>query len=451
MQTSKREHWHSRLGIIFATSGSAIGLGTLWKLPYMIGQNGGGAFIALFLLFTLLLGLPLFIAELLLGKINQKSVISIFAKTKDYGDFAPILALVSIVATLLIAGWYGVVSGWGINYFVMSIADAFHNKTPQELSEIFWLFRRSGSLNIVWQVIFITCTCFILAKGLNQGIEKYSKIFFSLLFVLVILLFLFSTTLKGFSHALEYILYPKFEQLNKEAILSALGLSLFTLSLGQGIMVTYGSYLSASQNIFKTAFIVSISVVLISVLIALMIFPMIFTFGFEPQVGESLLFITLPYVTEQLPASMALACLFFILLIFAALTSYIGQLEVLVAALMDACKLDRLKSSIITGIVCFIMGIPVALMMSDYNPYPNFSTIFQGDFLEISDIIITWLLIIFSFGVCYILGYKIKKEQILLNLNKESSNLMINIWYILIRYIIPLSLIFISAVRFNLI
>lgn len=451
MQTLKREHWHSRLGIIFATSGSAIGLGTLWKLPYMIGQNGGGAFIALFLIFTLLLGFPLFVAELLLGKINQKSVVSIFANTKDYGDFSPILGLVSIVATLLIAGWYGVVSGWGINYFVMSIADAFHNKSPKELSEIFLLFRSSGSLNIVWQIVFIICTCFILAKGLNQGIEKYSKIFFSLLFILVILLFLFSSTLKGFPQALDYILSPKFEQLNREAILSALGLSLFTLSLGQGIMVTYGSYLSASENIFKTALIVSISVVLISVLISLMIFPMIFTFGFEPQVGESLLFITLPYVTEQLPASMALASLFFILLIFAALTSYIGQLEVLVAALMDVFKLNRLKSSFITGIVCFVMGIPVTLMMSEYNPYPNFQTIFNKDFLEVSDVIITWLLIIFSFGICYILGYKVKKDIILTNLNIKSANLLINCWYFLIRYLIPLCLIFISAVRFNLI
>lgn len=444
MQEEKREHWHSRLGLVFATCGSAIGLGTLWKLPYMVGQNGGGAFIFLFLLFTILLGMPLFAAELALGKINQKSITGIFFKEKTYGEISGIMGFIGILATLLIAGWYGVVSGWGIQYLLMALSDSFKEKNPKELEEIFSLFRQSGSLNLLWQIVFIAATCLILAKGVGKGIEKYSKAFFSLLFFLVIALFVYGTTLSGFRQALEYIIYPKFNDITAGSIIAALGLSLFSLSLGQGIMVTYGSYMPKNQNIFKTALLVSFTVVLISILISLMIFPMVFTFGFPPEAKESLLFITMPYVTQHLPGSVILAVLFFILLIFAALTSYMGQLEVLVSSLMESFNLKRGKSSIITGVICFIFGIPSALMMSDINPYPNFVKIFHASFMDISDVVINLCLILFSLGICFIVGFKIDKKTLSSSLNISANNVFFNLWIFLIRFLIPLSLLIIA-------
>lgn len=447
MHTShRREHWRSRLGIIFATSGSAIGLGTLWKLPYLVGQGGGGAFITLFLVFTLVLGVPLFIAELVLGKYYQKSVVTIFESLPSPSALMALYGWLAIIVTFLIAGWYGVVSGWGINYLVMALTDGFANRTPLEFTTIFAEFRHAGALNLLWQAIFIVVTCLILAKGVRNGIEHFSKIFFSLLFLLIVGLFIYATTLSGFHDAAAYIIYPDFSRVDRETILAALGLSLFTLSLGQGIMVTYGSYMAKEESIFKTAVIVSLSVVAISILIALMIFPMIFTFGFPPESGEGLLFITMPYVTEKLPGSMAISAIFFILLIFAALTSYMGQLEVLIASFIERFSWTRTKAAVISGGVAFIVGIPTALMLSDANPFPTFDKIFHRSFLDANYIIIDWMLIIFSLGICVAVGYKIPRTDLVTALNVSQDSKVFALWYALIRFVVPF---FILVVAFS--
>lgn len=444
---TRREHWRSRLGIFFVTSGSAIGLGTLWKLPYLVGQGGGGAFIAMFLAFTLLLGLPLFVAELVLGKIYQKSVVTIFSNIPSPFPIIPLFGWLAVIATFLIAGWYGVVSGWGINYLIMALTDVFAHKSPLEFATIFAELRHSGSINLLWQAVFVVITCLILARGVRNGIERYSKIFFSLLFLLVIGLFIYATTLSGFVDAYYYIVYPDFSKVDRETVLAALGLSLFTLSLGQGIMVTYGSYMSKEENIFKTALIVSLSVVAISILISLMIFPMIFTFGFPPESGEGLLFITMPFVTEQLPGSMAISALFFILLIFAALTSYMGQLEVLIASFMDVLSLSRLKASIIAGVGSFIIGLPTALMLSGANPFPDFDKIFHRSFLDANYIIIDWMLIAFSLGICLVVGFKIPQQELKRAFNITGENLVFSVWHFLLRYIVPAFILVVTAAR----
>ncbi|MCA9508365.1 MAG: sodium-dependent transporter [Myxococcales bacterium] len=447
MEDIRREHWRSRLGIIFATSGSAIGLGTLWKLPYLVGQGGGGAFIAMFLVFTLLLGTPLFVAELVLGKHFQKSITGIFNNLSSSLGSYFILGWFAIIATFLIAGWYGVVSGWGINYLLMALTDAFKGRSPAQLSMVFSQFRAAGSIGILWQGIFVALTCLVLAKGIKDGVERFSKLFFSLLFLLVVGLFLYASTLSGFGQALDYIIAPDFSKVDRTSVLAALGLSLFTLSLGQGIMVTYGSYLPKKVNIFKTAFIVSFSVVAISILISLMIFPMIFSFGFPPEAGESLLFVTMPFVTEQLPGSMALSTLFFLLLIFAALTSYIGQLEVLVSSFIESFKISRQKAVFISGVGCFIVGIPVALMTSEYNPYPNFQNIFHSSLLDTLYVLIDWLLIMFSFGICCVVGYKLKKDDLAKALNIDINHFGFVLWRFLIRFLVPLCLLIVTLSR----
>lgn len=444
---TKREHWRSRLGIIFATCGSAIGLGTLWQLPYLVGKGGGGAFIVLFLSFTMLLGTPLFVAELVLGKHYQKSVVQIFYNLPSPTASLHLFGWLGVIATFLIAGWYGVVSGWGINYLVMALTDAFSNKSPAQFANIFVEFRRAGALNLLWQAVFVFITCLILARGVRNGIEHYSKLFFSLLFLLIFGLFIYSTTLNGFSEAFSYIVYPDFNKVNRETILAALGLSLFTLSLGQGIMVTYGSYMAKEQSIFRTAWVVSLSVIIISIMISLMIFPMIFTFGFPPEAGEGLLFITMPYVTEQLPGSMAISALFFILLIFAALTSYMGQLEVLIASFMDTFAWSRVKACIIAGVGSFIVGLPTALMFSDINPYPTFDQIFHRSFLDASHILINWMLILFSLGVCYTVGFKMTKAQLAASLNSNVNDFLFSVWHLLIRFVVPFFILLVAFSR----
>lgn len=358
----------------------------------------------------------------------------------------PLFGWLAIVVTFLIAGWYGVVSGWGINYLIMAVTDAFAGRTQSEFATIFTEFRHAGVLNLLWQAVFVVLTCLILARGVRDGIEYFSKVFFSLLFLLVIGLFIYATTLEGFAEAFAYIIYPDFSKLNRETILAALGLSLFTLSLGQGIMVTYGSYISKSESIFKTALVVTLTVVAISILISLMIFPMIFTFGFPPESGESLLFITMPFVTEQLPGAMLISAMFFTLLIFAALTSYMGQLEVLIASFMEIYGLTRVRAATIAGLISFIVGIPTALMASDINPFPTFEKIFHRSFLDVNYIIIDWMLIIFSFGICVAVGYKLPKKELAATLNVPSNSIGFVLWFNLIRIIVPF---FILVVAFS--
>lgn len=444
---SRREHWRSRFGIIFATSGSAIGLGTLWKLPYMVGQGGGSVFIALFLIFTLFLGTPLFIAEMVLGKYYQKSVLTIFKTIPSKTGALSIFGLIAIISTVMVAGWYGVVSGWGINYLIMALSDSFSNHSPEEFTKIFLLFRQEGSLNLIWFLIFLVITCLILIQGVRDGIEHFSKIFFSLLFILVLVLFVYATTLSGFNQAVHYIIYPDWSKLNHETVLSALGLSLFVLSLGQGIIMTYGGYLTPSQSIIKTAIVVVASVMVICILIALMIFPMVFTFGFPPEAGESLLFVTMPYVTEQLPGSMLISALFFILLIFAALTSAMGQLEVLVSSFMERYKITRKKAVLITGGIIFLMGTPTALMMSEYNPFSSFEAVFHRNFLSVNNLLIDWMLIIFSLGVSFVIGTRIKRKDLAYTLNISDQHFGFKLWFFLIRYMVPFFLVLIALAR----
>lgn len=445
-----REHWRSRLGVFFATSGSAIGLGTLWKLPYMVGQGGGGAFIIMFLAFTVVFGIPLFAAELLLGKMYQMGIVGLFARVGPKPGSLSAFGWVGVASTLLIAGWYGVVSGWGINYLFMALTDGFKGKSTEDFREVFRTFQSSGELNILWQVMFVALTCTILAKGVQKGIEKYSEVFFTMLFLVVVGLFVYATTLKGFAEAFTYIIAPDFSKITSATIIGALGLSLFTLSLGQGIMVTYGSYLSPQESIFKTVFIVSLSVIILSIIISLMIFPFVFTFGFPPESGQSLLFITMPYVTEQLPGSTAISVLFFILLIFAALTSYIGQLEVLVASAMETWGVSRHKAALGAGAVCFIMGIPVALMNSPYNPFPTFQAVFHRSYLDMSNVIIDWLLIVFSLGVCLVVGYKLPREECAKVLKVSKDGPAFFTFMVLIRILVPAGIALVALSSFGL-
>ena len=236
-----------------------------------------------------------------------------------------------VLVSLLILGWYCVVAGWGICYIILTLGDSFQGLSASQVGEHFDIFRSSGSLNLVFQVIFIALNAVILSRGLTQGIEKWSKIMTSGLFLVLVILALYATQLEGFGQAVRYLLYPDFSKLSSRGVLQALSLALFTLSLSYGVMITYGSFLNKSDDIPKIAGIVVLANFLATTLIAITIFPMIFTFGFAPEAGEGLIFKTLPYVFEQLPGSMLVALIFFILLIFAGLTSSISMFEVVVA------------------------------------------------------------------------------------------------------------------------
>lgn len=448
--TEQREHWGSKLGFILAAAGSAIGLGTMWKLPYVMGQNGGGAFILLFLLFNFLVGIPLFMAELALGRKSQRGAVGSFAKFTEENSPWRIVGWMSVAAAIIILGWYIVVAGWGLNYILIALTDSFRGLSAQEIGETFEIFRKSGDLNILWQVLFLSANCAIVLGGLSKGIEYWSKLMTSALFVVLIVLAVYSFTLSGFEQAVRYILVPDWSALTGTSVLKALGLALFTLSLGYGVMVTYGSYMQKSDDIPQTSIIVGIANFFAAIMIALMIFPMVFTFGFAPQEGEGLIFKTLPYVFEQLPGSIIVSVFFFTLLIFAALTSSVSMLEVVVANFIDLKGWSRPKSVAVAAAIVFLVGLPTALSGTGVI-FPHWESIFGASFLATSDGLSDWLLSLCAFFTSIFVGHIMKKDAVreaFCDGSKLAS--LFGVWLFLIRYVVPLGIIVVILQRARL-
>ncbi len=447
--SKNHEHWGSRLGFILAAAGSAIGLGTLWMLPFVVGQNGGGAFFLLFLAFTLILGIPLFIAELVLGRASRRSVVGAFAYFSAKDSSWPIIGWIGILSITLVAGWYSVVAGWSINYIMLALTDSFKSRTLIDISQIFETIQSSGDLNLTWQALLLVITFSIISRGVKNGIEKFSKLLMSILFVTVIGLFLYSSQLSGFAKAVDYILVPHFELLTRHGILKALGMSLFTLSLGQGIMLTFGSYLDSGVNLAKTSLIVTFSVIFIAVLVSLMIFPMVFSFGFSPEAGEGLVYKILPYVFEQLPGSLIISLLFFLLLAFAALTSIIGQIETLVANFVDLKDWSRKKASAIVCLIVFIFGVPTALSFSEVPAvFAKWPQIFGISFLDTNYVVIEWLLAIFSLYLAFFVGFKMPRSIVAREFTSEK---VFAFWYWSLRVLVPLGICVVILARAQLI
>jgi NSS family neurotransmitter:Na+ symporter len=359
----------------------------------------------------------------------------------------------SVLASIIILGWYIVVAGWGLNYILIALSDSFKGRNIQEISETFDLFRASGDLNVLWQVLFLGANAAIVLGGLNKGIEYWSKLMTSSLFVVLIVLCVYSSTLDGFGRAVDYVLKPNFAALTADGILKALSLALFTLSLGYGVMITYGSYMQKTDDIPQTSIIVGIANFFAAIMIALMIFPMVFTYGFSGEnelVGEGLIFKTLPYVFEQLPGSIILSVFFFTLLIFAALTSSVSMIEVSVANFIDLKGWSRRKAVIVTCVIVFIVGLPTALSGSGVL-FEHWPAIFKKNFLDTTDGLSDWLLALGGLFTSLFVGFKLDHEA-LKKAFTDGSKLksLYVVWRFLVRYIVPAAIIIILLGRAGL-
>jgi NSS family neurotransmitter:Na+ symporter len=435
--TQTREHWGSKLGFILAAAGSAIGLGTMWMLPYVVGRNGGGAFVLVFFGFIITIGIPLFICELMLGRQSQRGVVGTFARFTHNDSAWRAMGWLGVICTYLVAGWYAVVAGWGLNYIWLSLTNTFAGQSIEQVSHAYEIFRGSGPLNVFWQLLFVLLTAAIVLRGLSKGIERYAKVLTSALFVILVALAIYSATLPGFKQAFDYILAPNFDQLTSGGVLKALSLALFTLSLGEGIMITYGSYMSKNEDIPKTSSIVAVAIVGISILVSLMIFPMVFTLGLAPESGEGLIFKTLPYVFEMLPGSAFIAVVFFSLLVFAAITSSVAQIEVMVANHMDLNQWSRRKSVLLTCAIVFLVGLPTALESSPYTLY-HWKGIFNHTFLEMNYIIIDWMLCIFAFATSIFVGWVMPRPAREEGFKSGSTlSAFYGVWLFFVRFIVP--------------
>ncbi|MCD6201376.1 MAG: sodium-dependent transporter [Bacteroidales bacterium] len=359
MQTKQRDSFGSRFGVIAAAAGSAIGLGNIWRFPYVLGENGGGIFLLIYLVLVAMVGIPVMLSEFTIGR---------RARRNPYGAFrilAPgkpwyLVGLVGIMAAFMILAFYTVVAGWTLEYLYQAVINGFSGKSPETINNMFDAFRASTFRPILWFLIFMFMTAWIVVSGIRKGIEKYTKILMPFLFLLIIVLDIRAITLPGAGEGLKFLFKPDFSKISAETILEALGQGFFSLSIGMGTLITYGSYINKKEKLGHAALNVTLADTLIAILAGIAIFPAVFAFGIEPNEGTGLVFKTLPLIFQEMAGGYFFSILFFLLLAIAALTSTISVLEVIVAFFSEELKISRKAATILAALTVGMLGIMAA-------------------------------------------------------------------------------------------
>jgi len=437
----KREQWKSRLGFIWAAVGSAIGLGSIWRFPYVVGENGGATFVLLYLMCLLLVGFPVLISEILIGRkaqLNPSGSFKQVGKSKGWQG----IGKMTIVTGFLVSSFYCVIAGWTLSYFLQALfGQLTHFQSPAEASQHFQAFSSSAMWGLGSVIAFLFISTFILYTGVQQGIEAGNKIMMPLLLFVLIFLAVKGFMMPGGEKGVAFVFKPEWSEITPTAILLALGQAFFSLSLGQGTMVTYGSYLKKKENIPGTCFPITLFGICISLLAGVAIFTIVFSAGLPPSSGESLMFQTLPIIFSQIPGGYFLCLLFFLLLVVAALTSQISAMEPLISYFMDAWKWKRHQAVIVTGIGVFLVSIPCVLsfgLLSDY-------TLFGKNFFNLLLFLCLNILIpLGGLGAVILVGWRWGFKRAYPHLREGAEKLFKNYpalkWYFhfSIRYIAPI-------------
>lgn len=432
------EQWTSKLGFILAAAGSAIGLGAIWKFPYMAGTNGGGIFLVFFLLMTIFIGAPILLAEFIIGRNTQKDAVMSYKHLAPKSAW-PILGYGGVITSFIILSFYSVVGGWILSYLARSLTGSLSGLTQAEYGAIFEKIISNPIEAVVVQFIFMLLTIWVVQSGVQQGIEKASKYMMPALFIIFIILVIRSLTLEGAMQGVKFFLKPDWSAVSGETILLALGQSFFALSVGLSVMVTYASYLSKGESLAKSAFSVVALNIFISVLAGLVIFPAVFALGFEPTEGPGLVFVVLPAVFEQLAFGGLFLIIFLILLLFATLTSAFSILEIIVAVLAKGNSANRKKYSWLAGMLVFAAGIPNALSFGVLSEVK----LFGKTFFDLADFLTTNIgLPLGAFFIAIFVGYFLPQKLVRDEIERGSgkNQLLFAIWYFSIRFIVPIGI-----------
>ncbi|MCB9748740.1 MAG: sodium-dependent transporter [Myxococcales bacterium] len=357
---AKRAQWGSKIGFILAAAGSAVGLGNIWKFPYVTGQNGGGAFVLLYLLAIALVGLPIMMGEILIGRMAQTSTVTAFRTLAPRSGW-PLVGWLGVIAGMIILSYYSVVAGWSLHYIYLSLTGAIGGADPEAVKGLFGSMYGDVTLNVFWHAMFMIATAVIVIGGVQQGVERAATILMPALFLMMTGMLIYAMTLPGFGEALDFIFGFRLDQVTGATVLEALGQSFFTLSLGMGAMLTYGSYLSKQDDLVGSAISISVLDTSVALMASLVLFPITFTLGIDPAGGPGLVFQNMPAAFAQLPGGAALSTVFFVLLSFAALTSSISLLEVVAAYFIDERGWTRRQAVVVLGTLIFALGVPSAL------------------------------------------------------------------------------------------
>jgi len=439
---SERAHWTGRLGFVLAAAGSAIGLGNIWKFPYITGKNGGGAFVLVYLACITLVGLPIMMAEFLIGRQGQRDAVGSFEALEGKGSLWLLVGWGGVAASFVLLSFYAVVAGWSFDYILKSATGGLSGKTAEEINALFGELVAAPGRIVFWQFLFLAATAGIVIGGIRGGIERWSKILMPALFLLLILLFVGGMLSPGARAGLEFMFRPDFSRLTPPALLDALGHAFFTLSLGAGTMITYGSYLEPDSDLLALSVRITLLDTLVALLAGLAIFPVVFAAGLEPGSGPGLVFQTIPIVFAGLPFGSFLALIVFILLAFAALSSSISMLEVSVAYLIDEKGWRRSRATVLIGSLAFALGIPSAL---SFNRWSELKPLFGRTFFDLFDLLVSsYMLPLGGMFVAIYAGWFWKGGEA----KNEAAALsprpwIFPVWRFLLRFIAPAAVLFI--------
>lgn len=436
---SQQEQWRSKIGFILAAAGSAIGLGAIWKFPYVAGTGGGGAFLLLFLVFTLVLGMPLLLGEFMIGRMGQSNPIQTYGKLSSNPKWN-FIGKLGVFTSFLLLSFYSVVGGWIILYILKVLSGGLAGLNQDQYGDLFGEIISNPYATISAQLVFMLITILVVAQGVQKGIELASKVMMPALVILFLILVIRSLSLDGAMEGVKFLLVPDFSKLTSESILFALGQAFFTLSLGVSVMLTYASYLPKSQNLPQSAISIIILNVVIALLAGLAIFPGVFSFGMEPNAGPVLIFSVLPAVFAHMPFGMLFFLAFLLLFLFAALTSAFSMIEIIVAAATKNDTTKRKKATWIIGFLIFIVGVPSCLsygVLSDIH-------LFDKTIFDLMDYMVSNILMpLGALLIAIFVSRKVSKADLFAELKRGSNvgYVFFTICFVLLKYIVPIAII----------
>ena len=440
----KRDSFGSRFGALVALAGSAVGLGNLWRFPYLVGENGGAAFIIVYILLSFFICLPIFISEFVVGRRSQKNAYSSFRDLSG-GTWWKYVGVMTIMVPLIVTSYYSVIGGWSVQYLLKSLTFSFTiGETQSQMSSMFSEYVSSPWLPLIGHTIFLGISVLVVGAGIKGGIEKFSKIMMPLLFVIVLGIAIYSMLLPGASEGLDYLFKPDFSKLTAKSCAAALGQAFFSLSIGFGTIMTYASYVDKKDNILFQSTATAVSDLAFALIAGMAIMPAVFAFGLDPQSGPGLVFETLPFVFSQMPAGGAVAILFFLALLVAAITSSISMVEVGVAYLVEEKGLSRFWACLIVFCLCWSAGTLCSLSFGPLSDLKIFDmTIF--DFLDYTSSNV--LMTLGSLLTVLFVGWRLKKTDIYDEFTNGGSLRLdvriVGILWFLIRYIAPVAVLMI--------
>ncbi len=430
----QREQFGTRLAFVLASMGGAIGLGNIWKFPYMVGRYGGAAFILVYIVALLVIGAPVLMTEFAIGRKTGTSYTSALKQllpgTKWYW-----LGIIGVIALTLTLGFYGGIAGWTVAYLFKSVTGTFVGMDASQVGNVFGSFISSSSQVILWLAVMLGITTFIVLRGIKGGIEKVCNILLPVLFIMIIFLAIRSILLPGAGAGLEFYLKPNLEHLNGETIVAGVGQALFTLGVGAGNLVIYGSYLDRKKTIGSSTIMVGLGDTLAAILFGFIIFPACASFGIEAGMGPPLVFITLPTIFAQMKFGMLFSTVFFLLLFFACITSTICIMEAIVGFLTDEFKLARKKATFIVAAVVFAVGV---LMMLSFGVLSDISIFGWSIFDFTNDVLVSAILLpLGALMMIILVGWVIKPKTILEEINLGEGIKFNRLYTILVKYIVP--------------